>query len=1298
MGKKCPDDWPFYRSMNDGETMCCYKYTRDTSYIGKKHSTQLKGRLTRIRNLKVDIIDTEVKLSNSKRKALTLSKKLKIALQKLIAGYGNGKVDGVVDNLEQNLKHDQDNLNNLNQQLQKQLKKCREEYVAAKQDATTSNEKNQITEQKLIEIEGLYQKKLDELQKLVDKQQEEIASHIAKITQMSDKLIQTDVGIRELSDLQDQLQKLNLERIDLINRLGDKDLKLNELDKAKKLCDESISKNREHLERLEEEIRNLDQKYRQEKAESDAVIQDLKVKLGELEDERNKLREEAKRTDDTTRLKERISELDDEVNQKRVELSALQRLNQEFENKLRICTEDKSNVEKRLADMIENYNKSLADLQRLNTTISRLETEVERLRKTPVTSDKELVELRAQRDALLLERDQLRTELKNMIDPSQHQKLEAELADKNNQIANLNREIESLRKDLQASQQLNQRVRELEASLANQSKLQQEIELLRRTIAEITKDRDENLKKLNDTLENMKALQAQLTGTDRLAIDITTVRQQLEDERRERHRLEAELTSLRSELESERLLTANLQTSNQTLQYEVGQLKTELDALKKLQLEKNVATEKDASELSHLRSQLERLEREKQDLVSEVDRLRAENTDRLSVITDLQGQLKAFEGITPQSYRDAQDQVSRLTQDNSRLTRDLSDLQLKHDRVLKDLETLRQQLVDETRKLRPSEDRIAELTSKLAELTKIKGELEAQLLTTKDSLRDSETRNSDLNQKVVDLTQENDRLNDEMRALRESVATEKKLLQDEIALLKKQLGDKSLTETEITQLRAQLKLMQDMKTQLEAKLALLETRVSELERELNQCREREAAGKDTSAQVEVLRQQLDEVSKQKESLAIELSQVREHLSQARAKNIEHEATIERLTQDKSRLAEELENLHKKFDNDNQSLRDQISTLQQQLRENESLSKTEIDRLKREIRELEQVRSDLATKIAHISNLEGRISRLESDLKICQEKESSGKDVATQVEVLSQKLAEMTRQKESLEKDWQIKHSAQEATIGQLRQENAGLVAQIGTLKSGIETERRRLTDELSDLREKLRVGDLTRQERDQLRIEKSSLETQLRELDSLRAQMNRLQGELKTCLEEKERTGRDNVQKLAQLDGQVKDLQEKLKQKLETEAHDEEVKNIERRNQEELRLQLKTAELKLEANVIGRYELTTEPPVDRVQAIGEKLGKQGITTVNGLIEAYCNYITQKLLTPAMVKISSFSLTEIREILEDEKVRLNVDKKDLARILPEYLYIDIKNVRDVNRPYYTNHFQPIQEYKIGRAHV
>jgi chromosome segregation ATPase len=146
--------------------------------------------------------------------------------------------------------------------------------------------------------------------------------------------------------------------------------------------------------------------------------------------------------------------------------------------------------------MIENYNKSLADLQRLNTTISRLETEVERLRKTPVTSDKELVELRAQRDALLLERDQLRTELKNMIDPSQHQKLEAELADKNNQIANLNREIESLRKDLQASQQLNQRVRELEASLANQSKLQQEIELLRRTIAEITKDRDENLKKL----------------------------------------------------------------------------------------------------------------------------------------------------------------------------------------------------------------------------------------------------------------------------------------------------------------------------------------------------------------------------------------------------------------------------------------------------------------------------------------------------------------------------------------------------------------------------------------------------------------------------------------------------------------------------------------------------------------------------------------------------------------------------------------------------------------------------------
>jgi hypothetical protein len=109
--------------------------------------------------------------------------------------------------------------------------------------------------------------------------------------------------------------------------------------------------------------------------------------------------------------------------------------------------------------------------------------------------------------------------------------------------------------------------------------------------------------------------------------------------------------------------------------------------------------------------------------------------------------------------------------------------------------------------------------------------------------------------------------------------------------------------------------------------------------------------------------------------------------------------------------------------------------------------------------------------------------------------------------------------------------------------------------------------------------------------------------------------------------------------------------------------------------------------------LTTEPPVDRVQAIGEKLGKQGITTVNGLIEAYCNYITQKLLTPAMVKISSFSLTEIREILEDEKVRLNVDKKDLARILPEYLYIDIKNVRDVNRPYYTNHFQPIQNTLI-----
>jgi len=298
--------------------------------------------------------------------------------------------------------------------------------------------------------------------------------------------------------------------------------------------------------------------------------------------------------------------------------------------------------------------------------------------------------------------------------------------------------------------------------------------------------------------------------------------------------------------------------------------------------------------------------------------------------------------------------------------------------------------------------------------------------------------------------------------------------------------------------------------------------------------------------------------------------------------------------------------------------------------------------------------------------------------------------------LRQQLDETKRQKEILENDLresQAKHREHEETIGKLRQENEGLVVQIDALKSELDAEKRRLTDELTGLKEQLKTSDLTRQERDQLRDEKLALESQIKDLKSLQAQVSKLEAELKLCQEEKERTGQDNVQKLAQLEGKVKDLQEKLSQKSETEARvaDDKRRLEEVKETEELRLQLKAAELKLEANVIGRYKLSSEPTTDRIQETGKKLGGEDVPTVNGLIEAYCNYITQKLLTPAMVKISALSLIEMRTILEDKNVSLSLIKEDLAKSLPEYLYIDIKNVREDNSSYYQIHFQPIQDY-------
>ncbi|MGQ4891922.1 MAG: hypothetical protein ACP6IP_05455 [Candidatus Njordarchaeia archaeon] len=383
------------------------------------------------------------------------------------------------------------------------------------------------------------------------------------------------------------------------------------------IIQEAVSESKIDYDKLMREIRN----YKSRFEELQTKIQDLNVELAkkeaEIEELKQKLKEQPKEVVQAT--PEEVEKLKNMLEEREKLIEELKQKNVTLLNTLQAIISPILKGEELPRDT--NTEELQKIVKEFSATIKNLEKQIKELKDEIIEKDGEITKLR--------------TLLETYKDA---ERIQEELENVKREHAKLKGEYEAIKESYdmikEENQKLKQKLQEIHSELLDSMSY----ETSKETLAELLREKDEEIEKLREKLKEMEKIKAEYTTlTEKLALkdrEINNLKQQI----KEYEELESALSGLRKEIESyKEMLGISVEPPPAEVEKKFSELfeqvKSDLELMRHEVFEKSKQMAEIISENKALKSQVELKEKE-------IEELKAENKRLLSELQESKVQLK----------------------------------------------------------------------------------------------------------------------------------------------------------------------------------------------------------------------------------------------------------------------------------------------------------------------------------------------------------------------------------------------------------------------------------------------------------------------------------------------------------------------------------------------------------------------------------------------------------------------------------------------------------------------------------
>ncbi|XP_071384535.1 centromere-associated protein E [Centroberyx affinis] len=612
----------------------------------------------------------------------------------------------------------------------------------------------------------------------------------------------------------------------------------------------------------------------------------------------------------------RLHSLQEQLQEQNQINSDLERLSQEKQAQFEQQAAETQGLLHSVQEELQEQKQKSSDLEKLSQQKeSHLEQQIK-------TLTEELETVRAERDGLLSEKDNLHSEGKDNIHAGELEKLLSSLTEERDQLqeileglrqeknqlkADLEERMEMMQGELQQQhlsfEQQSLKEEEQAQRLAQIQQLEEQLERTKEELSQLKADLQENVEMMIENQEELRVAQEKIRVLKEEVNVLKTQKAelesrassgggaentfQLEELQNQIERLTVEIESVRAERDS--LLSdraANTQTSTEEMEKllsKVTSLTEERDQLQEilegLRQEKNQLKAELEERMETLQTEMEQLHSSLQTVTEQKSQLENDLQNNMEMATTTQGllhsmqeELREQKQVNSDLEKLSQEKECLLDQQMRTLTEKLERIQAERDGLLS----------EKAARLHSSTDELEKLLSKVASLTEerdqlqqileglrqekneLKAELEEKMETIcaiQEELKEQEHFNL---QQQAERGEQEAQLQHEIQQLK----TEQTNTAEENSRLQRDLQDKMEM---MTQVQASLKEQQHLNTQQreekEQKEAQLKKQVQQLEEELQMLRERQIHAKaETEASHQLLSEANTTISVLKEQL------------------------------------------------------------------------------------------------------------------------------------------------------------------------------------------------------------------------------------------------------------------------------------------------------------------------------------------------------------------------------------------------------------------------------------------------
>ncbi|MCJ8742243.1 hypothetical protein PDJAM_G00079840 [Pangasius djambal] len=633
---------------------------------------------------------------------------------------------------------------------------------------------------------------------------------------------------------------------------------------------------------------------------------------------------------------------------------------------------------------------------------------------------------------------------------------------------------------------------------------------------------------------------------------------------------------------------------------EIQQLKAKLEKVEKERNELRLNTDRLESKITELSTELSD-ERNTSESASQL--LETETAERLRLEKDMKDLQTQFEETKKQmgsmEVEVMEARLLRATEFNGEIDDDETggEWKLKYDRAVREIDFTKKKLQQEIEdKLEAEQQNKRHVERKLADLQADQEEtqrslqqakkkcqrLMAELQDTKLHLENQQSRNHELEKKQRKFDLEQSQSQDEVqreRTQREKLGREKDILTGEVFTIRQQLQDKELElcglNVKLEQLEAELQDLSSQESKDEASLAKLKKQLRDLE-----------------AKVKDQEEELDEQAgtiQMLEQAKLRLEMEMERLKQMHSKELESkDEEVEEIRQSCSKKLKQMEmQLEEEYDDKQKVLRERRELESKLLNAQDQVSQRDVEmekRLKKDLKRTKALLVDAQLMLDHLkSNAPSKreISQLKNQLEesefTCAAAVKARKSMELEIEDLHIQMEDISKAKMSLEEQISRLQREKNDLQSRLEEDQEDMNELMKKHKAAVAQSARDLA-QISDLQAQLEEAAKEKQEiQDKLQSVQSQLEFQEQSMveKSLVSRQEAKIRELETKLEYE----RTQIKRLEALVTRLKENLEKM-----TEERDQRSAGENREKEQNKRMQRQIRDLKEEMTELAKKE------------------------------------------------------------------------------------------------------------------